>query len=471
MLAKRVVFATLVLALVLGLAGCGATPEPVVQTVEVEKTVVQTVEVEKPVIQTVEVEKQVPVEVTTVVEKEVPVDKVVITLAYGRFLRISFGAGPAPFDAIRQAVAATYPNIDVTLNLVPDSMNAWHDALAVWISAEDSTVDIYGMDTPWVKEFGKAGWAVPLDTTNVPGLANLEPAGLDVFSYNGQRLGVPFWGSLSGLFYRKDLVEAAGFQPPETFDDLTAIAQKVMADNPDMSGYLWPGAKDEALVMVWASMLYGFGGQYFDDAGKCAINSTEGVAAVQYLLDALDTGMSPAETTAWTQEEARTRFAGGKGLFLYSNADMVSWLDDPAKSSVAGKWGLMQVPAQTGGRHSGVTGGFAFAVNPYTDNMDEALKVMDVIATEEVQKAFAIAWGPVQYYKGLYDDPEVQAANANSAALGAILPSAMNRPPSSNYAEVSTILQEEIHSALTGIKPVQQALDDACERIDEVEAK
>ncbi len=59
---------------------------------------------------------------------------------------------------------------------------------------------------------------------------------------------------------------------------------------------------------------------------------------------------------------------------------------------------------------------------------------------------------------------DIQEANANSGAIGAILSSAMNRPPSSNYAEVSTILQEEIHSALTGIKPVQQALDDACVR-------
>ncbi len=30
------------------------------------------------------------------------------------------------------------------------------------------------MDTPWVKEFGKAGWAVPLND-KVPELANLEP--------------------------------------------------------------------------------------------------------------------------------------------------------------------------------------------------------------------------------------------------------------------------------------------------------
>jgi peptide/nickel transport system substrate-binding protein len=50
------------------LTGCGPTPEPVIQTVEVEVPVVETVEVEVPVIETVEVEKEVPVVETVVVE-------------------------------------------------------------------------------------------------------------------------------------------------------------------------------------------------------------------------------------------------------------------------------------------------------------------------------------------------------------------------------------------------------------------
>jgi multiple sugar transport system substrate-binding protein len=470
----------LLVALLLVVAACGPAQEPetVIQTVEVEKEVpvevTSIVEVEKEVpvevTSIVEVEKEVPVEVTSVVEveKEVaPEDIVDITLAYGRFLRISFGPGPAPFDAIKQAVAAKYPNINVQLNLTPDNMNSWHDALAVWLSAEDPTVDIYGMDTPWVKEFGAAGWAVPLN--DLLDLENIEDSGLDTFSYEGQRLGVPFWGSLSGLFYRSDLLEEYGFEPPETFDEMVEAAEAITADNPEMSGFLWPGAKEESLVMVWASMLYGFGGEYFDDAGMCAANSPEGIAAVEFMASTIESGLSPEETTAWGGEEARTRFAEGNAVFLWHNADIVSWLDDPERSAIGGNWGLIPTPAQPDGRRSGITGGFAFAINPYTDNLDEAVKVLEVVASEEVQKAFAIAWGPVQYYKGLYEAPEVLEANANAEAISAILPSALNRPPSSNYAEVSTILQEEIHSAITGIKPVEAALDDACMRIDAVE--
>lgn len=396
-------------------------------------------------------------------------EPVTITLAYNRFLQDSFGPGPAPIEVIEAEVAKLYPNISVQLNLMPDTVNAMHDALAVWITAEDPTVDLYGMDTPWVLEFGKANWAVPLNDLLPELESNYVASGLDVFSYQGQRLGVPFWSSLGGLFYRTDLLEAAGFDPPETYDDLLAIAQAISAENPELTGFVWEGAKEEGLVMVFAEFLLGFGGRYFDDAGQCAMNSPEGIAALEFMVNLIDSGVSPREVTAWQSEEARTRFIEGQAVFLRHNHDIVTWLDDPERSAVGGKWAVIPNPAQPGGSHTGVTGGFAFAINPFTDNLDEAAKVLQVIASEPVQKGFAIAWGPVQYYQGLYEDPEVAAANANADTIEPLLSTAVPRPPSTNYAELSSILQEEIHAALTGIKPAADALNEACSRIDEIE--
>ena len=429
--------------LILWLVACGpaATPETIVETVVVTEMV--------------EVTPQ-------------PVEKVTITLAYNRFLNMSFGPGPAPIDAIKHAVAEQYPNIEVQLNLMPDSINQIHDALAVWLTAEDPTVDLYGMDTPWVMEFGQAGWAVPLNT-ELPQLEeNFIPSGLDVFSYEGQRLGVPFWGSVSGLFYRADLLEEYGFEPPQTYDDMVQIIDTIRADRPELTGLAWPGAREESLVMVWADFLYGFGGYYFEADGRCGFNSPQGVEAVEFMAGLLDSGNSPPETTIWKAEEARSRFVEGNAIFLWHNHDLVTWLDDPERSAVADKWGFRPSPAQPNGQSASLTGGFAFAINPFTDNPEEARQVLEIIASEEVQKAFAIAWGPVQYYNGLYEDPDVLAANPNAEAIAPVLDYTLNRPPSTNYAELSATLQEELHSSLTGIKPVAQALDDACTRIEPI---
>jgi multiple sugar transport system substrate-binding protein len=218
--------------------------------------------------------------------------------------------------------------------------------------------------------------------------------------------------------------------------------------------------------MVWADFLHGFGGTYSGEDGSCGINSPAGVEAVDFMASLIDSEASPPETVAWQAEEARTRFVEGNAIFLWHNHDLVTWLDDPERSAVAGKWGFMPTPAQPDGQTVAMTGGFAFAINPYTDNFEEAVQVLEVIASEEVQKAFAIAWGPVQYYNDLYQDPEVLAANQNAGLITPLLEFTLNRPPSTNYAELSVILQEEIHSALTGTKAVPQALDDACARIE-----
>lgn len=391
---------------------------------------------------------------------------VTITLAYNRFLETSFTEHPAPIDVIRSAVAEAHPNIDVQLNIVPDSIEAHRDALAVWMTSQDGTVDIYGMDAPWVLEFGEAGWAVPLNDY----LPDLEErflqSGLDIFLHEGQRLGVPFWGSVGGMFYRTDLLEAAGFEPPATYDELVEIVAAIQAEQPDLSGFVWPGARQESLIQTWAEIFLGFGGSYYADDGRCAVNSPQGIAAVTFMVELIDDGISPRETTAWTAEEARTRFVEGEAIFLRHNHDIITWLDDPERSDIVGQWAFMPNPAQPGGEPSGATGGFAFAINPYTDSLPAAVQVIQVIASEEVQKGFALAWGPVQYYRGLYEQPEVQAAHANVGVLADVLPSSASRPRSTNYAQLSDILQQEIHSALTGSKSVENALNDACSRID-----
>ena len=451
------------------LAGCAAptptTVEKIVpQTVVVEKQVPATVIVEKQVPATVIVEKQVPA--TVVVEKQVPVDKQTVILSYNRFFNMSFSDGPSPLEAIRVAVAKKYPEIDVQLNLAPDNMSQWHDAMAIWITAKDSTIDLFGMDTPWVSEFGAAEWAVPLND-HFPKIADtFEQAGLDLFSYKGKLLAIPFWTATSGLYYRTDLLKAAGFEPPQTWDELIKIANAITKAKPGTTGYLWAGAKEESLTMVWSEFLYGFGGKYWDDAGKCAFNSPEGVKAVEFMKSTIDTGLSPKETSAWNNDEARTRFVEGKAVFLRGPHDYITWLNDPAKSAVAGKWAFMPNPAGPGGVRAGSSGGFGLAIQPHTDNLEAALKVMDVIASEEVQKAFALAWGPVQYYKGLYDDPQVKTAYPEAYRLGPVLETSLARPQHPNYEQVSTIIQDEVHAAITGVKPVQQALDDACAQVD-----
>ena len=391
---------------------------------------------------------------------------ITVTLGYNAFLSDSFTDAPAPIDVIRSELAARYPDIELEYLTMPQDML---DSLTIWMASEDDTVDIYGMDQPWVSQFGRAGWAVPLNE-NIPNLEELiTPAGLDIFSYNGKRLGVPFWGSVTGLYYRDDILAEYGFGPPETVDDMVEAVRRVQEVDAEAAGFLWPGSRYEDLVMFYSTLLFAFGGRYGNASSGYQFDSPESLRALQFMRQTIEEGISPAKVQNWERLEARRDFTAGEGVFLWDNNDMVTWLDDPERSEIAGKWGFMPFPSQPEGERSAITGGFAFAANPFGANTDAAVQVLEVIADTAVQKGFALAWGPVQYAAGLYEDAEVQRYNPNVDRLTAVLAAAKTRPPSERYAELSGLMQEELNAAVTGTVPIEDALKRMTERADALE--
>lgn len=391
-------------------------------------------------------------------EQEGPVT---VTLGYNAFLSSTFTDAPAPIDVMRAALENEFP--DITLEYETMSQDLL-DQLIIWMTSQDTTVDIYGIDEPWVSQFGRAGWAVPLND-RIPDLENrFSASGLDTFSYEGDRIGVPFWGSVTGLYYRTDILEAYGFDAPRSVSEMVEIIETVQADDPDVAGFLWPGAREEDLVMYYSTLLHAFGGSYTDADGSYAFDSPSSLEAVRFMRNTIESGVSPRAVQNWNRQEGRQRFANGEGIFLWDNNDIVIWLDDPERSQVVGNWDLMTFPAESDGERVAVTGGFAFSANPFSEKIDAAIQVLDVIAGQQVQKGFALAWGPVQYFNGLYEDAEVQSYNPNVEKLVPLVNSALNRPPSENYAELSGILQEQLNAIITGITDPAEGLANISDR-------
>ncbi|MGJ3240554.1 MAG: extracellular solute-binding protein [Anaerolineae bacterium] len=393
-------------------------------------------------------------------------DTVVITLSYNAFLQNSFGEGPPPLEVIQTEVTNRYPNYQIELSIAPDSIEAWRDQLSIAFTAQDGTIDIYGMDTPWVLEFGQAGWAVPLDQAIEGWTDNYVPSGLDIFSYDQQVLAIPFWGSVGGLFYRTDILDAYGYDAPTTYDELFEIARDITTQDETLTGFVWAGAREEGLIQVWAEFFIGFGGEYFDEAGNCAINSQAGIDAVTYMTNLIESGVSPRQVVTWDAAASRVRFVEGQAIFLRHNADIVTFLDDEERTAISGLWDITSNPAQENGRSANATGGFGFAMNPFSDTYEETLNVMEIIAGINVQEGFARAWGPVQYYDGLYELESITDAFPNADAITRLLPDAITRPESTRYSQLSQIIQDNIHGILTGVLSVEEGLDAACIAID-----
>ncbi len=440
------------------LAAC-AQPAPQSAPQIIKETVVVEKPVEKVVQQTVVVEKTV-----------VPPAKTTVSVAYNGYWQKTFGPADPPLKVLQREVAKKYPEIQVGLNLMPYEAGAWHDAYLTWFQAEEPTIDLYGVGLYWLPEFAEQGWLVPLNgLVDQKIVDNLVPAYVDAFTYKGklQCLG-PWWGGIGGIYYRKDLLEKAGIQPPKTYDDLVKAAKQLMKDNPGTAGWTWPALKDQVLVNRWVEYLSGFGGTYFDANGKCTMNNDKGVAALKFMKSLFDDGITPKEALSWKEEESQVRFGSGQAIFHSGRQDLAFWLDDPKQSKVVGKWGFIPNPAQPDGKSAGFFEGWCFGINKFSKNQDAARKVLEVMFDFPVQKDFNLSQGPVQANKAVYTDPDVLKNNAHMAEIEAVAKTALPPIPSPKFNDISSILQGELHSALVGIKSAKAALDDACQQIDSI---
>jgi len=356
------------------------------------------------------------------------------------------------------------------LIMQPVDANKWHDNLATYFVAEDQTVDLLYLGGYWVTEFGAADWLMPLDDIIDPEiLAKYDPAFLEPFTYDGKLLGIgPSWGGIGGLYYRSDLLEEYGIEPPETYDDIIAACDTIQADHPELGCWDWPAMRNVVLVNRWSEYLHGFGGTYVNEDGTCAMNSPEAVAALEFMTMLFEEGYTPQEALSWKEEDANVRFVSGETIFFSGRQDLLFWINDPERSKVVDMWGFIPNPAQPGGRHSGFTEYWAFAISSASDNPEEALEVLETWGDFDTMKLFNLAWGPIQGHEDVYTDEEVLENNPYLPLISEIAQTALAPLPSPNYGEVADILQAEIHSTLSGLSSPQEALDNACAAIDAI---
>ena len=90
------------------------------------------------------------------------------------------------------------------------------------LGAEDSSIDIVGMDVIWTGEFANAGWVEewtgPLKKQVTE---KVFPNVIETASFEDKLYAAPFNTNTQLLWYRKDLVK----QPPKTWDEMIEVAE------------------------------------------------------------------------------------------------------------------------------------------------------------------------------------------------------------------------------------------------------
>jgi multiple sugar transport system substrate-binding protein len=348
-----------------------------------------------------------------------------------------------------------HPDIHVNLIEGPSATNAREDQYVTSFLSGQSTYDVVFADTNCIPKFAAGGWLEDVTDRWPAGKWNAFLAGaLEGSKYKGRIYRIPFEFGAGMLYDRKDLLDAAGENPPETFDDLVRICRKLQHPN-DLWGYVWQGQQYEGLVCDYIEILKGFGGDWIDPlTNEVSLDKPAAIAATTFLRDCIGKyGISPPGVTTYDEEQSRQLFHNGRAIF-HRNWPY-AWTRLQAEGSpVKGKIGITRVPRAPGGEHASTLGGFGFAVTRSSAHKEEAWMLAQFLTDLPQARQVFEKTGTLPARKDFYEQNKDPAIQQMYRVFQATVP----RPMTPQYAQASDILQRHLSAALTGLATPEEAM-------------
>ncbi len=368
---------------------------------------------------------------------------------------------------INQMYMEENPNITVEFIQNPEGgADRVHDKLVTMLAAQDSSVDIFLTDVIWPPEMAAAGFLQPLDEWFTKDMQkDYVPAMIDAQTINGKVHGVPTLNDVGHMFYRKDILSDAGMEYPEYWSELVDICTSLQTD--DLIGFINCYFPDQQLMCNYVEYLWGKGGQFLDSTGKqVKFTEKESVDAIQFMKDMKDKWeiLQPGVTTMLL-DDGRQIFTEGRAIFHRNWNYVWAMSETHEESKISGKTGVAVLPTFQGEEHHTSLGGWSYSVNPYSENLEEAVKLVLFLGGPEIQKYRAIYGDRTPAYMPMLTDPEVQEVHPVYKEWQKYADRAKSRPKSPYYTQISDIFQRQLQEALIGNKSIDAAMAEAAKEI------
>lgn len=298
------------------------------------------------------------------------------------------------------------------------------------------------------KLFINNGWLMdlaPLMTDEAFDAADFIPSAVEIFQKDGITYGIPLVTEREVLYYRQDLLEAAGIPVPATFEELEAAAKALHDPANGVYGFVSRGLS-AAAVTQFSSYLRGFGGE-FDVDGRATLNTPEAIAAFDYYGRMLrEYGPPGALNMHWQQ--AAGVYSQGQAAFC-TDADSIWKSFCGPETAVYEVTGYAPVP---GGKPYNICS-WGFSIPAGSQKAGAAMEFIKWATSKEMIK-FAQMAGISASRQSVWADPEsirnypqgLAAAIAASNPIGV----ASDRPLVVQVGKARDIIGEVIVTSIEG---------------------
>jgi ABC-type glycerol-3-phosphate transport system substrate-binding protein len=346
------------------------------------------------------------------------------------------------------------PGVDVNAQLMPfDKMG---ELVTIAMSSKAPTFDIVYVIDSSIVSYAKNGWLRPLDDlwAKYKGefkLDDISPAAMKMCTYNGHIYAIPGTINVMMLYYRKDVLDAAGKAPPKTAAEYRALAKQL--NTPARAGTINCLKPTDATLNEAHWYMNTIGQGWFDDKWNPIFNNERGVRAIEALKEVTQSAQRGFATAANDEcTIALQQDAAAMGMQWATRARSV---DDPKQSRVVGKFEWAAMPEG----HARVLAD-GYAISAFSKQNPDTLFRIIATATQEsnMREAAGLLVPP---RRALLQDADLRAKNRFYTAAAQAIDTATPFPPLAEFYAVGEFISRRILQGVTGETPVKQALDTA----------
>lgn len=359
------------------------------------------------------------------------------------------------------------------------------------LSSKTTTYATHAADPMYYPLYVANKWVDPLDkyltdaTLTDPAWYRYEDilkAWREADSVDGKPYGIPYDGEVTVQVYRKDLYDAKGLHPANTYDQLLANAKALHDPNNRVYGLAMRGFAGAGQNMyIYPSLFRGFGGEWFK--GKdIVVNSPEAVNALQWYVNAL-TSYAPPAVRNWNWPDIADAFSQGTVATYLDAHSSAAVLMNPEKSKVIGKVGFARWPRGPNGKRVTSIWNWGFPINAALNEKQKKATWLFIQWATSFETQARTSWkfaGPAKR-SGVNRLSAWKSADFSAAVGGAgtnFIAAALDslesdtdvewRPRVPQWPAIGETMATAIQSALVGQKQPKQALDEAQARIQQI---
>ena len=292
---------------------------------------------------------------------------------------ITFWSSLSGMADVAAAFNASQDDITVKFEEIPNAANGGYTKLSAAIESGTGP-DVAGIEYVSLPGFAASEQVVPIDdVVSEDVLGEYSEQVRELVTFGDATYGMPYDAPPQIMWYRQDVLDAAGVDVPTTWEEFEDAARAVKAANPN--AYLTSFFTNEPQL---APLSWQAGSKWFsveDDKWKVAIADKASTKVADYWQKLIDEGLVKAQlgfSDEWTADLNNGVVNGWVGG---------SWSASGLKtrteaSGQAGKW-IAAVPPSWGDEPTGaLSGGTSFAITENSKNQAAAAKFLEYLTTD-----------------------------------------------------------------------------------------